>query len=99
MLAPLFCWSAENPFRIHALKNFLYENVYYSPTIKADKEDGEQVIGDLFGFFMASPGELPQSYQEKLKEEPLHRVVCDYVAGMTDNYLREQHRNFCLGRE
>jgi dGTPase len=78
-----------------AVKNFLYENVYYSPTIKADKEDGEQVIGDLFGFFMASPNELPHSYQEKLTQDPLNRVVCDYIAGMTDSYVREQHRRFC----
>ncbi|MGH9569629.1 MAG: hypothetical protein ACRD4F_08305, partial [Candidatus Angelobacter sp.] len=29
------------------------------------------------------------------KEDPLYRIVCDYIAGMTDNYVREQHRRFC----
>jgi putative nucleotidyltransferase with HDIG domain len=79
------------------LKQFLYENVYYSPVIKADKEQGEQVIAELFEFFMRSPQELPSSYQDKLQLEPLHRVVCDYIAGMTDNYVQQQHRRFCIG--
>ncbi len=91
-------FSPEVDVTRRELKNFLYENFYYSPTIKADKEEGEQVIAELFAFFMDSPGELPNSYQEKLTQEPLHRVVCDYIAGMTDNYVREQHRRFCIQR-
>jgi dGTPase len=79
------------------MKEFLYENVYYSPAIKADKEQGEQIIAELFEFFMQLPGELPPSYQEKIEQEALHRIVCDYVAGMTDNYVQQQHRRFCSG--
>jgi dGTPase len=79
------------------LKQFLYENVYYSSVIKADKEQGEQVIAELFEFFMRSPEELPSSYQEKMQHEPLHRIACDYIAGMTDNYVQQQHRRFCSG--
>ena len=52
------------------------------------------MISELFEFFMKSPGELPPSYQEKMQHEPLHRIVCDYLAGMTDNYIQEQHRHF-----
>jgi dGTPase len=79
------------------LKQFLYQSVYYSPVIRLDKEQGEQVIADLFEYFMHSPGELPSSYQEKIEHEPLHRIVCDYIAGMTDNYVQQQHRRFCSG--
>jgi dGTPase len=49
----------------------------------------------MFAFFMRFPQELPASYQEKTRTEPLHRIVCDYVAGMTDSYIFEQHRRFC----
>jgi dGTPase len=52
------------------------------------------VIADLFGFFMKMPRTLPLSYQEKARHEPLHRIVCDYLAGMTDGYILEQHRRF-----
>jgi len=55
------------------------------------------VIGELFAFFIESPGDLPESSQEKLQQEPLHRIVCDYIAGMTDNYVQQQHRRFCSG--
>ncbi len=79
------------------LKNFLYDSVYFSPTIQSDKDQGEQVIAELFEFFMQMPGELPASYQEKMQQEPLHRIVCDYIAGMTDNYVQQQHRRFCSG--
>jgi dGTPase len=48
----------------------------------------------MFALFMKSPQELPASYQEKTSTEPLHRIVCDYVAGMTDSYILEQHRRF-----
>jgi len=73
------------------IKEFLYEHLYYSPSLMADKQNGEKMIAETFAFFMTRPQELPSSYQEKARQEPLHRVVCDYIAGMTDNFLQEQH--------
>ena len=81
------------------IKDFLYRNVYFNPRLERDKKAGEQVIAELFAFFMKSPGDLPASYQEKARQEPLHRVVCDYIAGMTDGYILEQHRKFWTGRK
>ncbi len=77
------------------IKEFLYQNVYYSPAQQRDKQQAEQVIAEMFAFFMSSPQQLPATYQEKTRSEPLHRIVCDYVAGMTDSYIFEQHRRFC----
>lgn len=93
----LVCFSPEADQKRRQLKEFLYANLYYSPAIKGDKEQGEQMIAELFEFFMQMPGELPSSYQEKMQEEELHRIVCDYIAGMTDNYVQQQHRRFCSG--
>src|SRR6185312_13799443 len=76
------------------IKDFLYRNVYFSAGLQPDKKQAEQVIADMFAFFIKSPRELPASYQEKTRREPLHRIVCDYVAGMTDTYILEQHRRF-----
>lgn len=73
-------------------KEFLYANLYYSPELKSDKLRAEEVVAELFDFWMANPGELPRSYREKAEDEPLARVVCDYIAGMTDNFIDEQHR-------
>jgi dGTPase len=44
---------------------------------------------------MAKPENLPSSYQEKATQEPLARIVCDYIAGMTDNYIYEQYEKYC----
>ncbi|HEY2914792.1 MAG TPA: deoxyguanosinetriphosphate triphosphohydrolase, partial [Candidatus Angelobacter sp.] len=77
------------------LKEFLYQNVYYSPAQQRDKQQAEQVIAEMFAFFMRFPRKLPPAYQEKTRTEPLHKIVCDYVAGMTDSYIVEQHRRFC----
>ena len=93
----LVSFSPEADRQRLQLKQFLYETVYYSPVIRLDKEQGEQVIAELFEFFMHTPGELPSSYQEKMQQEALHRIVCDYIAGMTDNYVQQQHRRFCSG--
>jgi len=79
------------------LKAFLYQEVYFSPTLRSDKEQAERVITELFEHFMQSPDDLPSSYLEKLKNEARHRVICDYLAGMTDNYIHAQHRRFFAG--
>ena len=76
-------------------KEFLYQNLYFSATLKPEKNDAERVISELFRFWMAKPEDLPSSYQEKATEEPLPRIVCDYVAGMTDNYIYEQYEKYC----
>jgi dGTPase len=48
----------------------------------------------MFEYYMDHPRRLPPFYFAKTREEPTYRVVCDYIAGMTDNYLAEQHRKY-----
>jgi len=91
----LFSFSSEVDEERKQIKEFLYQNVYYSPAQQRDKQQAEKVIAEMFAFFIKSPRDLPASYQEKTRSEPLHRIVCDYVAGMTDSYIFEQHRRFC----
>lgn len=80
------------------IKSFLFHNLYESPTMTAEHAKAEQVVAELFDFFMKMPEELPTSYQEKMQHEPIHLIVCAYIAGMTDNYIQEQHRRFCPER-
>lgn len=72
-------------------KQFLYQNLYLSAPLRPEKLDGERVVADLFEYWMEHPEALPSSYQQKAGSEPLARIVCDYIAGMTDNYILEQH--------
>jgi dGTPase len=73
-------------------KNFLYENLYYSPSLAGEKQDAERVVNELFTFWMDHPETLPHNYREKArKENSLPRIICDYIAGMTDNFIFEQY--------
>jgi dGTPase len=76
-------------------KDFLYDNLYYSSALAQEKDDAERVVGQLFTFWMNHPTTLPHNYQEKAQEDPLPRVVCDYIAGMTDNFIFEQYEKHC----
>jgi dGTPase len=76
-------------------KDFLYENLYYSPSLADEKDDAERIVSELFAFWMANPKTLPPNYQEKAKEESLPRVICDYIAGMTDHFTYEQYEKHC----
>jgi dGTPase len=76
-------------------KNFLFENLYLSAALDPEKNDAERIIAELFELWMAKPDLLPDSYREKATQEPLARVVCDYIAGMTDNFISEQYEKHC----
>ncbi len=76
-------------------KTFLYERLYFSAALRPEKDEAERVVGELFERWLAHPETLPASYQAKAKHEPLPRVVCDYLAGMTDNFILAQHRRVC----
>jgi len=77
------------------LKHFLYENLYFSPALEGEKEDAERIIGELFAHWMEEPDDLPRSYREKAAQEPLPRVICDYIAGMTDPFIYQQYDKYC----
>ena len=75
--------------------DFLYENLYYSPSLADEKEDAERVVSELFAFWITHPESLPHQYRVKAKDEGLPRVICDYIAGMTDPFIFEQYETHC----
>jgi len=83
--------SAKMEAERRQTKAFLYERLYNSKALHPEKDLAERIVTELFETWMAHPEKLPESYQQKLKAEPLPRVICDYIAGMTDNYALEQH--------
>ncbi|GAC1645947.1 MAG: deoxyguanosinetriphosphate triphosphohydrolase [Acidobacteriaceae bacterium] len=87
-------------------KEFLYDALYNSTLLRLHKEHGERIIADLFRFWQAEPEALPRTYRQMAGLEPastdeslmvadsLARVICDYIAGMTDTFCLEQHARF-----
>ncbi len=75
------------------LKDFLHRNLYSHPEVSRERKKIARCMEKLFDYFVRNPRRLPASYFAKTQQEPVHRVVCDYIAGMTDNYLMEQYRS------
>jgi len=71
-----------------ALKKFLFEHVYSTPPLMEERRKACEGIAELFQYFLRHPAELPDGHRERIEELPLHRVVCDYIAGMTDGFFR-----------
>jgi dGTPase len=70
-----------------ALKQLLYARVYSSEPLAQDRRRSMERIGELFEFFLERPDSLPQGYRERAGSTPVHRVICDYLAGMTDGFF------------
>jgi len=69
------------------LKTFLRAQVYESEQLAASRARSSSLIEALFDFFLARPECLPANYLEESAGQPLHRQVCDYIAGMTDGFF------------
>jgi len=74
------------------LKKFLFTHVYNHPLITEDCDRSVRCLEELFRFYLAQPDSMPDSYEEMSQDTPRHIVVCDYIAGMTDQYLLRQHQ-------
>jgi dGTPase len=68
-----------------ALKRFLRAHVYHSAPLVEERQRSSEEVAELFQFFVAQPERLPDAYRQP--EVPVHRQVCDYIAGMTDGYF------------
>jgi dGTPase len=73
------------------LKSFLHRHVYSSPALEADRRSSIAMMAELFEFFLKHPDRLPEPYCETAAIEAPHRVVCDYIAGMTDGFFRRTY--------
>ncbi len=72
-------------------KKYLYETLYTCPALTLEHDKAEEVVSQLFDFWVENPGELPESYLPDIDADGIPRVVADYIAGMTDAYILLQY--------
>ena len=72
-------------------KRYLYDTLYTCPALELEHSKAEEVVTELFEYWVNEPGELPESYFPEIESEGLARVVADYIAGMTDNFILLQY--------
>ncbi len=73
-------------------KEFLFARLYLNQNVNSERKRLIGCIRGLFAYYLKHPTSLPTFYFNQSQSESLHRVVCDYIAGMTDHFLLEQHR-------
>jgi dGTPase len=73
------------------IKEYLRSHLYDHQVLRNAREDAERQLEDLFRFYMEFPDRLPLGHRSRIGEQGLSRVVCDYVAGMTDLFARAKH--------
>ena len=85
-------FSPEAAQQNRELKDFLWRRLYNHPQITEERQRAVAATEELFRFYLEQPQRLPRQYFQQTETLPRHRVVCDYIAGMTDTYLFRVHR-------
>ena len=75
-------------------KQYLYDALYNSKDLQRALQDSTAIVRDLFTCWVSDPSLLPPAYRSQVGVEGAPRVVADYIAGMTDNYIQQQHRQW-----
>ncbi|RJP61696.1 MAG: deoxyguanosinetriphosphate triphosphohydrolase [Candidatus Auribacter fodinae] len=94
-MKPIVTLSPELEQKNKELKEYLYKNFYTHYQVEIMNQKGLRIIQELFELFINNPRLLDPSTLERLNHTPLQRVVCDYIAGMTDRYAFNTYRKLC----
>ena len=90
--ANLVMFSPDTAVRNRELKAFLYKYLYRHYKVERMRIKAERFLTMLFENYLQNPTLLPTSYQEKYERYGRERVVCDYIAGMTDRYALDEYK-------
>jgi len=88
---PLVRYSAKRRELNWELRDYLYHNLYYNPVVHEPNERAVRVMEQLFRYYLKNPAEVGTQSRKRIKKIGLHRAVCDYIAGMTDRYVIQEH--------
>jgi dGTPase len=78
------------------LREFMYENVYIGSKAKVEEEKVQYIIKQLYEYFIDNPHKIPEDIRNKRPNEDNHRLICDYIAGMTDRYALNKYKSIFL---
>ena len=88
--------SEDVEFAFRGMRKYMFENVYTNPKAKGEEEKAENILKELFHYYMDHPERLSNEYIERMWQtgETQERSVCDYIAGMTDQYAIAKFQEF-----
>lgn len=90
--------STERKNAMFGLRQYMFRNVYQNPTAKNQEQKVEVMLKQLFVYYLEHMEQLPEEYHVMMKQrgESKERVVCDYIAGMTDRYAILKYKEFFI---
>ena len=85
---PNICMSQEVEEAMTGLRKFMFDNVYRNPLAKQEEHKAVEMVKNLYHYYMEFPEKLPQEFLTMMQQngDSKEQVICDYIAGMTDNY-------------
>jgi len=72
------------------MQSFMMERVYQHYRVIRMANKAKRFLEDLFNAYLNDSNQLPPAYKARVKEEGKHRVICDYIAGMTDRFAQDE---------
>ncbi len=90
----IVAFSNELSAQREVLREFLKARLYCHYRVVRMSDKARRFIRALFEVYLSRPEQLPPGSQKRLKSEGAHRVICDYIAGMTDRYAQNEYRKF-----
>ncbi|EEX13600.1 deoxyguanosinetriphosphate triphosphohydrolase [Citreicella sp. SE45] len=92
---PVIAFSDDMWIKLKEIRQFLFTRMYRAPSVMEIRTKVTQVVTDLFPIYMQDPSLLPQRWRQEIEavedEAQLARLVCDYIAGMTDRFALQSH--------
>ena len=76
---------------LNQLREFMFERVYRNPVAKGEEAKAQEMLKRLYDYYYTHPQAIPEDFQPQMSLEGMERTVCDYIAGMTDNYAVDKY--------
>ncbi len=78
--------SKEKDEAMIELRKFMFKNIYLGEILKIERDKAKFILEHIINYYMKNPNKMPKLYSEIVEREGLERGVCDYIAGMSDDY-------------
>ena len=76
---------------LNQLREFMFERVYRNPVAKGEEAKAKDMLKRMYEYYYIHPEAIPVDFQPQMSMEGMERTVCDYIAGMTDNYAVDKY--------
>ena len=78
------------------LREFLFQRVYRNPVAKGEESKARDMLKRMYDYYYNHPEAIPADFQPQMSFDGMERTICDYIAGMTDNYAVDKYTSLFI---